>query len=241
MLEVREDLIDVGKSYIARSLLEYEGRARTSTDEGKGAWYRTLWSIFAKNSIDEFRSTPLTIITFNYDRSIEHALVSSLKSRFKGATDEDCARALDAVGPIHLHGRLGGFPGFGAGDSNVSYGGDNDGITDDEVIKASNEIQIIHEANPQGEAFVKARDAIAKANRVIFLGFSYARQNVERLRLTDCMHPSTDVYLCATGFTQQQQSHLLRPMFAQWNSTVRFGQDNEDIVEFFRHYPDALL
>jgi len=78
-----------------------------------GAWYRTLWDAFDLRSLDSFRRTPLTIITYNYDRSIEYALVRALQERF-GGTFENCAAALDSIGPIHLHGQLGFLPGFTA-------------------------------------------------------------------------------------------------------------------------------
>src|SRR5262249_4143950 len=55
MLELRADLGEAGKAYMARTLLQAEAAARASVDDDPGAWYRTLWSAFDLRSIEAFR------------------------------------------------------------------------------------------------------------------------------------------------------------------------------------------
>jgi hypothetical protein len=107
------------------------------------------------------------------------------------------------------------------------------------VISAARNIKIVHEPNPNDEAFVRTRDAIAAAARGAFLGFGYAERNIERLQLAECMKQPTEVYLCEYGFTVQQEGLLIVPYFSAWNSRAP-GTEHEDILQFFRKYPGLL-
>jgi hypothetical protein len=169
---------------------------------------------------------------------LESALVRSLQQHFTASLDE-CANALDCIGPIHLHGQLGFLQGFSdKRDQFVAYGGA--GLTDEECAIAARNIKIVSEPKPNDEAFARARQAISAADRVVFLGFGYARQNVERLRLADCMKLETQVYLCEYGFTAEQDSKLIRPYFSAWRD-LRTGTVAEDILAIFRKFPELLL
>jgi len=241
MLELRTDIVDAGKAFMARTILVAEAAHREIREDRPGAWHRILWDAFDLRSIDSFRSTPLKIITYNYDRSIEYALVRSLRERFQ-LTLEQCALALDRIGPIHLHGQLGFMPGFARTNANiVPYGGNPSGITDDECATAARSIRIIHEPKPTDEAFIRARVAISEAERVVFLGFGFARRNVERLQLHDCMKETVHLYLCTTGFSPEQQRAFVLPSFQPRWRVVSTGDENDDIVRFFRRYPEIFL
>lgn len=241
MLETRPDIVKAGKAYMARHLLNCERNVRVGIRENPGQWYEILWTAFDLRSLDSFRASKLTIVTYNYDRSIEYAIIRSLQERFSLPAQE-CAKALDCVGPIHLHGMLGRLPDLPGDDATaVPYGGDMDRITDSNCLIAASGIRIVHEPNPQDEPFVRARDAISNAGRLIVLGFGYARSNVERLKLHECLSKDAEVYLCATGFTPPQQLSHIRCHFGPWSQSLRIGSEVHDIVNFFRQFPEALL
>jgi hypothetical protein len=241
MLETRLDIVDAGKAFMARWLLNCEGRFRDTPDDSDHRWYETLWAACDLGSLEAFRATPLTLLTYNYDRSLEFALARSLQETFR-ASEIACAEALDCIGPIHLHGQLGILPSFtDSPHLAVPFGGDASQITDDNCSTAARAIKIVHEPTPQDEAFMRARSALGAAERVIFLGFGYARTNVERLLLRDCVQKRTEIYLCVTGFRREQQDTDVRCWFGPWESNLRVGRENEDIVQFFRHFPEALL
>lgn len=242
MLETRPDIVDVGKAFMARRLLSCERNLRDGVGESDGRWYETLWAACDLRSLEAFRATPLTVITYNYDRSLEFALVRSLEETFR-APERDCANALDCIGPIHLHGRLGILPSFtDSPELTVPFGGGPEQVTDHECLTAAQAIKIVHEPTPQDEAFIRARDALSAADRVMFLGFGYAHQNMERLQLQTCMHKNADIYVGLTGFSPQQQLALVRPFFNPWlGDSVRWGREDEDIVRFLRRFPEALF
>lgn len=89
-LEYRGDFVDIGKAAIACELLPFEktGRLfgdwikkRANPDNKEGNWYDYLFEVFADGvSFDTFDRNKLSIITFNYDRSIEHYLFTCLKT-----------------------------------------------------------------------------------------------------------------------------------------------------------------
>jgi len=232
MLERRSELVEAGKAYMARRLLRAEAAAREAVADAPGTWYHILWDAMDLASLEAFRATPLKIITYNYDRSLEYALVSSLQQQFTATVDE-CAKALDCIGPIHLHGQLGFLPGFSADRKGiVSYGSTPGGITDEDWARAARNIRIVHEPTPMDEAFMRARDAISCAEHVAFLGFGYVRQNVERLQLDTCMKHQTVVYLCQYRFSTQQDRAIIRPQFSKWSNLFP-GTEEEDIRAFY--------
>jgi hypothetical protein len=239
MLEHRQDLVEAGKTLMARALLYCEERALSSRHDGPGEWYRELWAALRTNSLEEFRRNQLTIVTYNYDRSLEYFLISALCARFQKSPFE-CAAALDCIGPIHLHGQLGPLPELlPNAPGHVPYGCAGEGVTNANVQIAAQAIKIISEARPNDDGFLRARDALASAKKAIFLGFGYSQTNVDRLSLSTCLDTSTPIYACTTGFTNAQVSFRITPLFREWGVRM-FGQENMDIVQYLRHYPDAL-
>jgi hypothetical protein len=171
MLEYRPDLVPTGKVLMARALLNCEMRARGSRQDSQSEWYRELWACLDADSLENFRANPITIFTYNYDRSLEYFLISALCEKFLKSRAE-CAAALDCIGPFHLHGQLGQLPEFNprSGPGHVSYGGDPSGITNADVNLAAQGITIISEAHPRSDGFLRARDALSTAKKVVFLG-----------------------------------------------------------------------
>jgi hypothetical protein len=235
-------VVDAGKGFIARWLLNCEYRARMNQVRNDQQWHDYVWNALDLRSLEDFRASPITFITYNYDRSLERALYEGIKVKFPRASADQYCQAMDCMGPIHLHGQLGLFPELNAPPEHgeVPYGGGGiSGPTESDCDFATRAIKIVHEPNPTDDAFMRARDAIGSAKRIIFLGFGYAKNNVDRLLLNTCLDTSAEVFLCATGFTEAQQNALIRPLFDGWGLTM--GREEYDIVQFFRHVPQALL
>jgi hypothetical protein len=239
MLEWRDDLTVPGKMLIATLLLQWENKVLHAPTYSDESWYELIWDACDLGSLDSFRATPLTIISYNYDRYFEYRLIESLRERFR-RSEQDCAQALDCIGPIHLHGQLGFLPGFGESVLRTVAFGSSPAEFATDCLRAATSIQIVHEANPLGDAFARAQSAIAAAERVIFLGFGYAKTNVERLRLPDCMKPTTKLYLCVKGYTLEELNTHILPRLNKW-PIGGMGRGAEDIVQFFRRFPEALL
>src|SRR5687767_3207796 len=73
-LEHRKDLVDLGKKLIALTLIPFENSA--SLFRFQNSWLRYMFSKL-NSSFDDFQNNQLSIITFNYDRCVEHFLFTA--------------------------------------------------------------------------------------------------------------------------------------------------------------------
>jgi hypothetical protein len=106
-LEHRPEFLEVGKLAIAYCLIPREDEERLyQADEKRGGdWYGYL-SEKLNATFEEFGNNELSIITFNYDRSLEHFLLNSLHYSH-GKKFEECAETLAKIPIIHVYGQLG--------------------------------------------------------------------------------------------------------------------------------------
>lgn len=145
-------------------------------------WYEYLWAQLStgitKSNLEDFLTTRLSIVTFNYDLSLEHYLFTAIKNSY-GLNDERAAELLKPIKFIHLYGQLSGNP-F---DSSFKY----EHNFDDDWRSISLDVTLIQVIDEQRDLelsnFPKAIDAIQKAPRICFLGFGFDETNVHRLEL----------------------------------------------------------
>ena len=176
-LEHRPEYIEVGKTCIARALIPCEIEANLYRGIDRH-WYEYLFNKL-NTTPDKFGQNKLSILTFNYDRSLEQFLFIGLKQRF-GLTDEDAASLVLSIPIVHLHGDLGKLKAL--------Y---RDGrpyeptVTIPIVKRCANDIKIIHENISSEEQFKVAHDLISQAETICFVGFGYHPMNLERLAVQD--------------------------------------------------------
>jgi hypothetical protein len=195
-LEHRPELVRVGKLAIALSLLRCENESNLfSFDVRTKGFYHYLYNKL-NTGWDKFNANRLAIITFNYDRSLEHFLFSALKHTYN-RPDDEIAGIIASIPIVHVHGWLGPLPWQQAGGR--PYQGLFEGRppqeikTDDKyrmelartIQRASEEIIIVSEANHSTEQFITAANLIVAATRTYFLGFGYHPVNLDRLKLSE--------------------------------------------------------
>lgn len=139
-------------------------------------WYRHLFLGLLAPTAAEFVANPLTVVTFNYDRSLEAYLHQSLTHRYKISSD-NAAEMLRRMTIIHLHGILGQDP-------QVPY---QSKLESDTLKEISNGIKIIHELGDAKDGFCTpefelANQTLQNAERIFFLGFGFHDDNVRRFR-----------------------------------------------------------
>lgn len=198
-LEHRTEYMEIGKAAMAAILVPQEN-PETLFDY-QNSWLRCLYNNM-NTSFEEFGKQPLSIITFNYDRTVEHFLFSSLKHSY-GKSDEECRDALNAIPIIHLHGRLAYLPW-----QNPDEGRPYDFNLDERAIElGTKNIKIIHEdITGRDEDFSKAKALLAEAQQTFFLGFGYARMNLQRIGIDrDLGGP---VYGTAQGLGQEDMKRV---------------------------------
>jgi hypothetical protein len=239
MLETRRDIQNAGKMLMARMLLHQERNALGNLHVAERDWYGTLFTAMDAPTVEAALAQKVTFITYNYDRSLEYRLAHAWRVKF------DPHQLVHAPSIqrmfIHLHGQLGFLPEVGGeGGMRVPYGGSAAGITDGDVLEAKGHMKIVSEPHPDEPQFIKAREALSQAERVVFLGFGFAPRNLERLQLETCLKETAAIYACAKGFSSNGKAiYIQRPLQQRWrNRTV--GEERDDAREFLRLWPDAL-
>ena len=101
-LEHRPEFLDVGKAVIALELIQCEREHELFKRDGK-SWYEYLFNEL-NTVFDDFDQNKLSILTFNYDRSLEHYLLTALQHSY-GRPVSECELGGDQCGQ-----RSGGQP-----------------------------------------------------------------------------------------------------------------------------------
>lgn len=224
-LEECPEEMDLGKYLIALQLKQLESiDSLFPPPANNSGWYQYLfnsllsvnWTSSPDNNPTMIRDkTPftgnkLTIVTYNYDRSLEAYLYHALIARCKMSLDE--ARAeLAKIPIIHVHGVLGAFP-------EVSYEGrpHEDGYYE-KLYEISQAITIIHEIEDREGAFCskefeEANEAINLAEKVVFMGFGFHYDNVRRLQVDWPKFVDREVYATFFGITPQKRRKILQEL-----------------------------
>ncbi|UCE67961.1 MAG: hypothetical protein JSU85_08145 [Candidatus Zixiibacteriota bacterium] len=138
------------------------------------SWYEYLLTrLFCP--IGQFGNNQLSVITFNYDRSLEQFLFNHLTNSFK-ASLEDCAAALDKIPILRVYGKL----------SDLKWKNENgrkysESFNHEDLENAADQIKIVSESYDKTPEFQKAYELMANAEKVYFFGFGYHYANLERL------------------------------------------------------------
>jgi len=172
-LEHRPEFIEIGKLAIAYALMRYEDPANLFKS---GNWYRYFYNLL-NTSRDEFTEQKISIITFNYDRSLEFYFYNALFHSY-GLNEDECVKMLNEIPIVHVYGQLGKLP--WQGENGIEYRQDH---TPGEVKTASEGIRIIHEQFDihKDPEFSRAHEILRGARRIFFIGFGYHKENIDRL------------------------------------------------------------
>ncbi len=169
-LEQSSNFIDLGKQAIAWKLLQCDDKSRHFRQDD-GRWYHYLWGLM-EASFDDFGKNPVTIITYNYDLSLERHLLSRIAALYGKSSEESVAK-LHEIKIIHLHGKVGNFCRSRNFEDMTAY----------EVREAANDIKIVHESIGTDVEYIEAREVMSTAKEIHFLGFGYNKTNLHRLFL----------------------------------------------------------
>jgi len=228
-LEYRPQFIPIGKAVMAIALIQCEHEQRLFKRDGK-SWYEYLFNQLSAQ-FEDFGKNRLSILTFNYDRSLEHFLFTALKNSY-GKSEDECSGKLQTIPIIHLHGDLGALPYTGA----VLARPYNSNISPEVLNIATKRIKIIHEGVEHGQQFELAHKFLFESEVVCFLGFGYHALNMERLGIKNGMSGSLkgkQVIGSSFGLTNAQSSQ----MYGRYGFQLRPGRfeyQNWNVLQFLR-------
>lgn len=229
-LENRPEYVEIGKRAISYALIPLENEDNLVMRAGAAHWYEYLFARMADVSWEDFRNNNLSVITFNYDRSLEHYLFLSLRHTY-GKEDVYTTKLLQATIPIiHVYGQLGKHPYLGEGSR--AY---EPRVTTETVEQCAREIRILHEGE-EAETFSKAHDLLKEARKVCFLGFGYHRTNLERLQLPRIPQDSPIVG-SAYGLLKAERAAMEQLVSTlSGGQGIHLGDDHEDVLLMLRNH-----
>jgi hypothetical protein len=200
-LEYRKEFIEIGKAAMAATLIPLETESRLIRPELESTWYGYLFRE-VRAARGEFSANQLRIVTFNYDRSMEHYLFLGLRSSF-GLKDEAAADLVKQIPVWHAYGNLGDLPYLGQ--TNVRPYSPT--LEPDVIRKAAASIKIVSEEHSFRPIFNPQSDLLPEAKVLCFLGFSYQFENVRRLGLAP-LNQAANVFGSAFGMTEHEKRRI---------------------------------
>jgi len=188
LLEKRPEFIDVGKLSIVLMLIPLENEkdifdeSVPPVNDYDKKWYSYLFQKLKAGTRDlsDFMQNKLSIITFNYDRSLDYFLYTVLKTNFT-PSEEKLIKAINHIEIVHVHGQIGTLP-WQEKNSRLY---DKSIPPSEEIKKASEQIKIISEIESEDDGLSRAMHLLDRAEEVHFLGFAYHDENMRKLRFNE--------------------------------------------------------
>ncbi|TAG74566.1 MAG: hypothetical protein EAZ24_10975 [Burkholderiales bacterium] len=149
-------------------------------------WYEYLWARLTdglpKSGIQSFGDNRLTVITFNYDTSLEQYLFTALKNSY-GLTDDVALDLLNKIPILHVYGRL-AFDQVDRIPNPLLYGVGGLGM----ATKDAEQLRVMDENRLSDDALrERCFRYFLEADRIVFLGFSFDSVNINRLRVAEAI------------------------------------------------------
>jgi hypothetical protein len=179
----RDEYVRIGKLAIAWALCRCEDRDVMYRRGNSDHWYSLLWDALTAGAHTQadFRQNRLRVITFNYDRSIELFLHQSARNTYR-LNDQEAKEVAGTVTVLHVYGKLGELS-FDGRDGRIY----EPGVSGHTLNAAADGILIVPEARDDARQFQLARNWLAWAEQICFLGFGFDQLNVKRLGLVDVL------------------------------------------------------
>ena len=167
----------IGKFAIAHELISVEDE-QALLQRGRKSWYRQF-RLGLGHGHEHLRQQNIGIITFNYDRSLQHFLYKAYHSVSKSSSGpEEVPLLMSKLGFAHVHGKLSPLP--WQNPNGRPYGSPN---KPEMYTQAAQGILIADEECTVTYDGVPLTQVIAEADNIVFLGFGYDPSNLKKLGL----------------------------------------------------------
>lgn len=182
---------ECGKLAIAAAILEAErksllyvdperNRNRLDFNRVANTWLNALFQLVTLNAQKGDLPTRLRkvrIVSFNYDRCIEHFMHHAIQNYYRLGQDESAA-LLQNLQVIHPYGTIGSLPWQGASMS-LPYGSDTSAS---KVLQVSQGLRTFTEGTDVDTSEIGViRHSVWHAQRLVFLGFAFHELNMQVL------------------------------------------------------------
>jgi len=185
-------IAECGKLAIASEILKAERASKLFVNPSniynkldfanvENTWFNAFFQLLALNTqLEDFpeRLSRVKIISFNYDRTLEHFLHHAIQNYY-GCTSEKAAIALNSLVILHPYGSVGALPWQQTSTTSVPYGADLDSRT---LLSVASTLRTFTEGTDVTESRInEIRKSVFDADTLIFLGFAYHELNLSLL------------------------------------------------------------
>jgi len=238
--------VRVGKAAICRTIMRAEGTSLLASP-GKGmppdlssasnTWYgKFLQLIVDGTKFDKLseKLKRLTVVTFNYDRTLEHFLYHAI-SEYYGVARSSVPEVLSSLRIIHPYGTAGRLPWQEVAGS-VEFGAD---VGSGDLLRLSEGIVTFSEGSSEELGI-----DWSLTRRIVFLGFAYHRINMQFLfpeKITptaDRFFNSINIYGSAKDVSPSNQKEIeneLLGIFGKASNVSFLGVTCSKFIEDFWH------
>lgn len=186
-----ESIALCGKLAIVRTILNAERQSMLYVDkrnsyntirfaEVEETWFNSFFQLLTENCHwDDLptRLSAVAVVTFNYDRCVEHYLHAGFQNYY-GVSPEEARKALESLEIHHPYGTVGQLD-WQSPTRGISFGGDLDA---QRLLQLSGGIRTFTEGiDPKLGESNAIRHALGSAQRIAFLGFAFHKLNLKVL------------------------------------------------------------
>ena len=199
-----------------------------------GNWYQYLFNELVSGGKD-FPENTLSVVTFNYDRSLEMYLQQAFEHRYS-LSQVEAWKLVQRIKIVHVYGQPGEL--FDAkGSRSFGYGAVS------AFTAGAQNIQLVSpRLNSPRQAEIE--DVLSQASRIVVLGFGFDELNVKVLKFGPTMKP---VFATQHGLPYAAKARAERHFTTKYsslsiatNSPVKWGQENQFVLEFLK-FSGALV
>lgn len=184
-------IAEVGKLAIASAILKAERQSKLYVNPAStynkldfsgvsDTWFNAFFQLISLNAQEEdlpARLSRVRVVTFNYDRTLEHFLFNSIQNYY-GSSPEQAAKILSHLTVLHPYGQVGNLPWQNSGVA-VPFGGD---MHNSALIQISQTLRTFTEGTSEEQSQIELiRASILEAEILTFLGFAYHELNLKLL------------------------------------------------------------
>jgi hypothetical protein len=199
----------IGKKAVVYYILESEVKSNFpyQLKSSKLDWFSELYNIMTNemlgaDSYNQFLNNKVSFIIFNYDRMLEAFLFDSLRNNYKHIPFNKISEIIKKISVIHVYGKIVNLPWEGSTESaqykKVDY--QNHEVLDNYIEN----IRVIYDERNEDTIIEKAKSILEKAERIFFLGFGYAKENLQLLGMPSILNRDHRIFGSALGLSQNE-------------------------------------
>lgn len=235
----------VGKMAIVYSILQAEKHSlfleslndhKRDRNEQNDDWMWHLYDILTRQynsikSISKINFDNISFVTFNYDRSLEHFLFTSLENGFNYKhIGGDPKELFDKISIEHVYGKVVDLPWE---ENNICLGYKSFNTGHSSITDWIDNIRVIYDRSTINLDSIHSK--IREANRIYFLGFGYDITNLELLGIPDNLSANQKIFGTALGLYREEIA-FVKSIFSK---NVRLGGiviENSNCIELLRKF-----